>query len=187
MRSTGIGLVAALVATVHPYLVWHDVHVNREILDGFVLALLTLLALAAYERRSAWLGAAAGAVAGLAILGNSRLVLLPLLIAPYVAWRVRPGARAVAVGAVVLVAAGAVVAPWTIRNRIQVGCYAITTDARALWKANNQNTRAVLAAGGWIDDVPELAGVPPWPERARGARTGRRAARGRVRADALLP
>ena len=166
LRSIGIGLVAALVATVHPYLVWHDVHVDREILDGFVLALLTLLALAAYERRSAWLGAAAGAVAGLAILGNSRLVLLPLLIAPYVAWRVRPGARAVAVGAVVLVAAGAVVAPWTIRNRIQVGCYAITTDARALWKANNQNTRAVLAAGGWIDDVPELAGVPPWPERA---------------------
>ena len=120
----------------------------------------------AYERRSAWLAAAAGAVTGLAILGNSRLVLLPLVVAPYVAWRVRPGVRALAAGAVVLVAAAAVVAPWAIRNRVQVGCFAITTDARALWKANNENTYDVLAAGGWIDDVPELPGVPPWPERA---------------------
>jgi 4-amino-4-deoxy-L-arabinose transferase-like glycosyltransferase len=166
LRSVGIGVVAALVATVHPYLVWHDVHVNREILDGFLLALLTLLALEAFERRSWWLAAAAGAVTGLAVLGNSRLVLLPLVVAPYVAWRVRPGARAVAVGALVVVCAAAVVAPWAVRNRVQVGCFAITTDARALWKANNEHTRAILASGGWIDDVPELPGVPPWPERA---------------------
>ncbi len=164
--STGVGVVAALLATLHPYLVWHDVHVNREILDGFLLALLTLLALLAYERRSLWLGAAAGAVTGLAVLGNSRLALLPVAIAPYVAWRVRPGARALAAGAVVLVAAAIVVAPWAIRNKAQVGCFAITTDARALWKANNEHTYGVLARGGWIDDVPELPGVPPWPERA---------------------
>ncbi len=175
LRSTRIGVIAALVATLHPYLVWHDIHVNREILDGFLLALLTLLALMAYERRSLWLAAAAGAVTGLAILGNSRLVALPLVVAPYVAWRVRPGARALATGAVVLVAAAAVVAPWAIRNRVQVGCFAITTDARALWKANNENTYDVLARGGWIDDVPELPGVPPWPERA--AELGPEAAR----------
>jgi len=53
-----------------------------------------------------------------------------------------------------------------VRNEVQVGCYAITTDARALWKANNPNTHAVLDRGGWIDDVPELAGAPPWPELA---------------------
>jgi hypothetical protein len=58
------------------------------------------------------------------------------------------------------------VTPWIVRNKVQVGCYAITTDARALWKANNENTRAVLDRGGWIDDVPELAGGPPWPELA---------------------
>src|SRR3990170_6656618 len=52
LRSIGVGVVAALATTLHPYLVWHEVHVNREILDGFLLALLTLLALAAYERRS---------------------------------------------------------------------------------------------------------------------------------------
>ena len=46
-----------------------------------------------------------------------------------------------------------------VRNKVQVGCFAITTDARALWKANNENTYDVLARGGWIDDVPELPGV----------------------------
>ena len=46
LRSTGVGLVAALIATLHPYLVWHDVHLNREVLDGLVLAVLALCALA---------------------------------------------------------------------------------------------------------------------------------------------
>ena len=62
--------------------------------------------------------------------------------------------------------AAVVVTPWVVRNKVQVGCYAITTDSRALWKANNENTREVLDRGGWIDDVPELPGAPPWPEYA---------------------
>jgi len=166
LRSTGVGLVAALVATLHPYVVWHDVHANREVLDGLVLALLVLCALLAYEDRSLPIAAATGCIAGVAILGNARLVLLPVAVAVYVAWRVRPGARAVAAGALVLAGAALVVSPWVARNKIEVGCYAITTDARALWKANNLNTRVVLDRGGWIDDVPELPGAPPWPELA---------------------
>ena len=93
LRSTNVGVAAALIATLHPYVVWHDVHVNREILDSLLLVVLTLLALLAYERRSAWLAAATGATCGLAILGNSRLALLPLALAAYVAWKVRPGSR----------------------------------------------------------------------------------------------
>jgi 4-amino-4-deoxy-L-arabinose transferase-like glycosyltransferase len=165
LRSPGVGLVAALIATLHPYVVWHDIHLNREVLDGFVLALLALAALAAYERRSLPLAAATGAVTGLAILGNARLVLLPVLMAVYVAWRTRFG-HAVTAAALVIGVAALVVAPWVARNKVQVGCYAITTDSRALWKANNENTRDVLDRGGWIDDVPELAGAPPWPELA---------------------
>ena len=166
LRSTWIGVAAALLATLHPYVVWHDVHVNREILDGFLLALLTLLALVAFERRSIGLAAATGALAGLAILGNARLVLLPLPLAAYVAWQARPAGRALLLAGATVVAALAVVAPWLIRNQVSVGCAAITTDARALWKANNPATYAVLARGQWIDDVPDLSGVPPWPERA---------------------
>jgi len=51
---------------------------------------------------------------------------------------------------------------------VTIGCATITTDTRALWKANNPATHETLARGGWIDDVPELPGVPPWPERAAG-------------------
>jgi 4-amino-4-deoxy-L-arabinose transferase-like glycosyltransferase len=166
LRSTGVGLVAALITTLHPYVVWHDVHLNREVLDGLVLAVLALCALAAYENRSLPLSAATGAVAGVAILGNARLVLLPVAIAVYVAWRIVPVSRTVTALALVVGVAALVVAPWVARNKVQVGCYAITTDSRALWKANNPNTRSVLDRGLWIDDVPELPGAPPWPEYA---------------------
>jgi 4-amino-4-deoxy-L-arabinose transferase-like glycosyltransferase len=165
LRSPSIGLAAATIATLHPYVVWHDVHLNREVLDGLALALLALCALAAYERRSLPLAAATGAVAGLAILGNARLLLLPVAIAIYVAWRT-PLSHALTAAALVIGTAAVVVAPWVVRNKVEVGCYAITTDSRALWKANNENTREVLDRGGWIDDVPELPGAPPWPEYA---------------------
>jgi 4-amino-4-deoxy-L-arabinose transferase-like glycosyltransferase len=165
LRSPGVGLVAATIATLHPYVVWHDVHLNREVLDGLALALLALCALVAYERRSLPLAAATGAVAGLAILGNARLVLLPVAIAVYVAWR-SPFGQALTAAALVIGVAAVVVAPWVVRNKVQVGCYAVTTDSRALWKANNENTRGVLDRGGWIDDVPALPGAPPWPEYA---------------------
>ena len=61
---------------------------------------------------------------------------------------------------IVLAACAVTAAPWVIRNKVQVGCYALTTDGRALWKANNVNTYSTLARGGWIDDVPPLPGAP---------------------------
>ena len=45
VASLEVGVVGATIATLHPFLVWHDLHVNREILDGLLLALVTLLAL----------------------------------------------------------------------------------------------------------------------------------------------
>jgi 4-amino-4-deoxy-L-arabinose transferase-like glycosyltransferase len=56
--SKRAGLLAALGATLHPYLVWHDVHVNREILDQLLGAAMVLLALLAARRGSVWLAAA---------------------------------------------------------------------------------------------------------------------------------
>jgi 4-amino-4-deoxy-L-arabinose transferase-like glycosyltransferase len=172
--SARAGVVAALLATLHPYLVWHDVHVNREILDTLLAAAIVLVSLVAAERlvldqhevrRARWLwGAALGALLGLAILGNSRLVLLPLVLLGYLAWRVRSGRLVLAVGAAGAAALLLVLAPWVVRNKISVGCYAITTDTRALWKANNPATYDVLAAGNWIDDVPNIPGAQLSPE-----------------------
>ncbi len=65
-RPTAWRSVGALLATLHPYLVWHDVHLNREILDQLLAAAIVLLALSrpsergrcggrrSSERRSGW-------------------------------------------------------------------------------------------------------------------------------------
>jgi 4-amino-4-deoxy-L-arabinose transferase-like glycosyltransferase len=164
--SARAGLAAALVATSNPYLVWHDVHVNREILDQLLAASIVLLALLAGDRRSVAAAAALGAVSGLAILGNTRVVFVPILLVGYLAWRLRSGRRVAAAGAALLAACAIVLLPWPIRNDVQVGCFTLTTDTRALWKANNVNTYGVLARGGWIDDVPPLPGAPRTPEQA---------------------
>jgi len=167
-----VALVAALLTTVHPYLVWHDVHMNREILDQLLAAALVLLALAV-DRRPTLLGAGAlGAVLGLAVLGNARLILLPLVVGAWLSWR-RP--RILAALGVMLAAFALVLAPWVVRNRVSVGCFAVTTDGRALWKANNPATYGVLARGGWIDDVPKLpnSGYTPQEARDHWLQTGR--------------
>jgi 4-amino-4-deoxy-L-arabinose transferase-like glycosyltransferase len=169
--SPQVGLVAALVATLNPYLVWHDVHVNREIVDQVLAAALALLTLLLVRRRSFLLAAAAGVVGGLAILGNSRLAALPLVLAVFVllAWRRDLGRRDAALAATLVAAAAVAVTPWVVRNAVVVGCPAITTDARALWKANNEQTYDVLRSGKWIDDVQGPPGAPPTPEMAFGS------------------
>lgn len=161
-----VGLVAGLAVALHPFLVWHDVHVNREILDQPIAVGMALVALAAFERARWWHFPLLGALAGLAILGNARLVAIPLALGVYAVWRVRPRARAALGLLAVVVAAGVVVSPWLVRNEIVMGCPAITTDARALWKANNPATYDTLARGEWIDDVPNLPDGPDWPELA---------------------
>jgi len=161
--SPRAGLVAAIVATLNPYLVWHDVHVNREILDQLLAAAIVLLTLLAAERRRPlWVAALLGFTLGVAILGNTRLLFLPLVLAAYLLWQTWAWQGAVAVLAVCAVT----LVPWAARNAAEVGCFTLTTDTRALWKANNEHTYAVLAAGKWIDDVPRLPGSPYTPEEA---------------------
>jgi 4-amino-4-deoxy-L-arabinose transferase-like glycosyltransferase len=164
--SPRAGFAAAVVSTLNPYLIWHDVHLNREILDQLLAAAILLLALLAADRRSLWLAAALGAFAGVAILGNTRSTFLPLILAAYLIWRIGLSRHAALASGALVGACALAILPWPIRNDVQVGCFTLTTDARALWKANNANTYRVLAGGGWIDDVPPLPGAPLTPEQA---------------------
>jgi hypothetical protein len=148
----------------HPYLVWHDIHMNREILDHLLAAAIVLLTLVAAGRPSLRISALLGVALGLGILGNVRLAALPLVVVGFVLWRQGPGRRAVGVTVVTIGVAALTVTPWVVRNRVSVGCFAVTTDARALWKANNLNTYDTLTHGGWIDAVPRYPGAPPTPE-----------------------
>jgi 4-amino-4-deoxy-L-arabinose transferase-like glycosyltransferase len=163
--SRRAGLFASIVATLSPYLVWHDIHANREILDQLVGAAMFLLALLAGSRRSLLLAGALGVVSGVAVLSNSRLLLLPLALAAYLLWRQPTAPKMIALLVPALAAVALV--PWVVRNKVEVGCFSITTDARALWKANNLNTYRALADGGWIDDVPEPPNPPLTPTQAR--------------------
>ncbi len=164
VMSRRAGTVAAVLATLNPYLVWHDVHLNREVLDQLVAAALILCALVAADRRSVRWATAAGLFGGLAVLGNVRLIFIPIVVAAYLVirngWSWAPVA--------VVAAAALTVTPWVIRNKVEVGCFALTTDGRALWKANNDQTYDLLAQGKWIDDVKDPPGHPfPNPEEAR--------------------
>jgi 4-amino-4-deoxy-L-arabinose transferase-like glycosyltransferase len=159
------GLVGAAIATLNPYLIWHDVHVNREIVDQVCAAALVLLTLLVAERPTRVRALSLGAVAGLSLLGNSRLVFIPILCVVYLAFRL-PRVRATAlISGLVLAGAAVVVAPWLIRNKLDVGCWAITTDGRAMWKANNPRTYGLLSSGQWIDNVGSNVPRPPPPGR----------------------
>jgi 4-amino-4-deoxy-L-arabinose transferase-like glycosyltransferase len=155
-----LAAAAAAIATLEPYALWHDVHVNREILDAPLAAALVLLTLVACERGSRRWWAALGAVSAVAVLSNVRLLALPLVLLAYLAWRRGLTARTLAGCATLLVAFVVVLVPWPARNEAQVGCFTITTDSLALWKANNPRTYATLARGGWIDDVLPQLTVP---------------------------
>jgi hypothetical protein len=88
------------------------------------------------------------------------------VLALYLLWR-RAGWLA---ALTVPVLAAVALAPWVVRNKVEVGCFAITTDARALWKANNPHTYATLSSGQWIDEVVNNGhDVPPryGPDRRR--------------------
>jgi hypothetical protein len=163
--SRRTGAIAAILATLNPYLVWHDVHLNREVLDQLLAAGLILCTLVAADRRSVKWASAAGVLGGLAVLGNVRLAFIPLVVAAYLVvrngWNWAPPVALVA-------AAALTVTPWVVRNKVEVGCFALTTDGRALWKANNAQTYDLLAHGKWIDDVKDPPHHPfPNPEEAR--------------------
>ena len=172
--TPAVGLLAGLAVALHPYLVWHDVHMNREVLDHLLAAAIVFLTLHAAERFGWRRGLPLGAVVGLGILGNVRLEALPFLLAAYLLWRAGISRRTALATLAIFAGAALLVLPWVVRNKASVGCFAVTTDARALWKANNVNTYTTLRHGGWIDHVPQPKSFPPTPQDVydRWKRTG---------------
>src|SRR5439155_11388876 len=129
--SRAAGTFAAVVATLNPYLVWHDVHLNREVLDQLVAAALVLCVLVAADRRSVPWAIAAGIYGGLAILGNVRLALVPVVVALYLVFRTGWTWAPLAL----VVASALAVAPWVWLYRVGLVCFSLTSDGSVFWNA----------------------------------------------------
>ena len=112
-----VGLVAAGLAAVYPFLWVVDGSLMSETLYGTLVAALLWLALRFARRPSLGLAAGLGALVSLAALTRGDavalvpLLLLPLAFGARATWRSR-----VTLAAVALVAFAIVLAPWTIRN-----------------------------------------------------------------------
>src|SRR5439155_14770542 len=135
LLSRRAALAAAVTTTLQPYLIWHDMHMNREIVDQLLAATAVLLALLARERGETVLYWLLGIACGLVVLGNVRLIALPVILLAWLLWQRR---RGVLLPAAALLGATALsVAPWAVRNERGVGCLTRTTHSRALRNANN--------------------------------------------------
>jgi 4-amino-4-deoxy-L-arabinose transferase-like glycosyltransferase len=131
------GLLAAATAAAYPTLVAADGSLMSETLYGTFVAASLVLAYRLLDRPSVSAAAALGAAIGLAALTRGEAVLFLVLLALPVAWRGgRPG-RPMRLAAT-LVAAGLVIAPWTVRNWIQFDRLILisTNDATVVAGAN---------------------------------------------------
>jgi 4-amino-4-deoxy-L-arabinose transferase-like glycosyltransferase len=169
-----VGLLAALVAAVHPLLWLADGALMSESLYGpFVVA--ALLAACAYvAKRSAARAALVGALIGFAALTRGEaLLLVPLLALATLVRAPLPGrARLAHLGA--LVAAFAVVlAPWSIRNALTFDApVLISANADGVWAgANCEPTYYGTIVGSW--DFP-CYGRRPAGDEAEQSREYRR-------------
>ena len=141
------------------------------------------------ERRSLPRAPALGAVTGSPSLGNSRLLLLPLVLAAYVAWRVRAGRPRDRRGGARRRRRGA---GDRAVGRPQQGAGRVLRDhdrrARALEGEQPDHVPTCSRAAAGSTTCPTCPDVPPWPEKAAGhlPSTGGRRGR-RVRAGVVLP
>lgn len=166
-----LGLVAAALAAVYPLFVAVDGALMSETLFGPLVLLALLAALRLAERPGWGRGALLGAAIALAALTRAEALLLLGFLALPLAWRARSAPAALgALAACVLV-----IAPWTIRNLVELHTFApiSTNDATVLAGANCPATYSGIDLGGW-----NLACISPrrYDDEARQAAVWRKEA-----------
>ena len=132
----------------------------------FTATLFGSIALAFFGlRRRSWrLLVCSGLLLGYAILVRPQVLLLPVPIAIYIAFVTGRSRRALALGAVFLVAAYGVVAPWTIRNELRLHAFVPVASYTwlNLWEVNNPraNGHFVRPERTIPDEVRRIRGLP---------------------------
>jgi 4-amino-4-deoxy-L-arabinose transferase-like glycosyltransferase len=157
---------AALVAAFPSLIFFTAVTLSEIAFTFFALAGVYLLILEAQSpnpRPAMRLLVAAGLVLGFASLVRGQALLLPLVLLPF--W-LRSGAKTAALERVIAVAFGIalIVAPWTVRNAVQLGApVLISTNAGVdFWIGHNESAPGDFGASGGerlVLRYPELSSV----------------------------
>ena len=158
-----VGLVAALLVGIYPYLVYHDVHVNRTVVITFLLAAAILLILKVGERPTRWNILLAGVLIAADALAQPTI----LAAFPFIAlWLlVRYDCRfwaALKVSAGIIAATTLALSPWMVRNYLvhHTTVLVSTEVGRNFWKQHNDYTEQLIRQNLWIDNVPEPDDAP---------------------------
>ena len=125
VRGDAVGLVAAALAAIYPMLFIADGVLMSEGLFALLVTAALLLAYRAIDRPTPWRFAALGAVLGLAALTRTEGLLLALVLVVPIAIRLRhvTTGRRVLFGVVAIGTTVIVIAPWTIRNAVQMDAF----------------------------------------------------------------
>ena len=124
VAGVGVGLLAAALVATYPTYIENNAQLLSEPLAGFLLTGGLLGVLWAAERRGLLPWALPGLAFGALTLTRPEYQAITFAFAALVAWRVWRDAglmRGIAAAAVVIVAAALVVAPWMVRNRMELG------------------------------------------------------------------
>jgi 4-amino-4-deoxy-L-arabinose transferase-like glycosyltransferase len=152
-----VGLLAAAIAAVYPTLIASDGSLMSETLYGLWIAAALVLAYRLLDRPSAGRAAVLGAVIGLAALTRGEAVLfVPLLALPLAFRGGRPGRLARL--AATLAATALVIAPWTLRNWVELDRPILisTNDSTVVAGANCASVYSGQDIGFWhLDCISE--------------------------------
>ncbi|MEI7548257.1 MAG: glycosyltransferase family 39 protein, partial [Actinomycetota bacterium] len=145
-----VGLITAAVAAIYPNLWVHDGLVMAESIAAVFIVLWMIAMLRLFERPSVQRAAAVGAIAGVAALTRSELVLLMVASAAIVLILSRQRTAFVRVAAM-LIATVLVLMPWTIVNlaRFEKPVLLTTNDGTTLRGAYCDDVFYGADKGGW--------------------------------------
>jgi len=112
-----VGLIAAGIAAVDPSFWVNDGLVESETVVLLAAAVTVLLCYRLWSRPGRAAAAGLGVACGAAALARAEMILLvPLVAVPLAAWAAGSLRRAAELSAIVVGAAGVVIAPWVVRN-----------------------------------------------------------------------
>lgn len=132
LAGPGAGLLAAGLAAVYPQLFMVDGTVIAESLYAPLIAGVLVLAYRFLDRPTAASAAALGAVIGLATLTRSDGILLLVVLALPLAWKVGQLRLGIGMLAIVAATAAVVLSPWLVRNWIEFDRFPLLSSNGAL-------------------------------------------------------